>query len=77
MSEKDKYSKRIHIGENGSLFIEESYWKNHSNTIEEIKKLILILTPDLYKFHDSQKCGKVRIKLVERILKLEELLDRL
>ena len=77
MSEKSKDIQRIHIGENGNLYIEEPYWKNHSKNIEELKKLVLTLIPDLYKFHDSQKCGKVRIKLVERILKLEEVIGKL
>ncbi len=77
MSEKNKYSQRIHIGENGNLYIEEPYWKNHSKNIEELKKLVLTITPDLYKFHDSQKCKNVRVKLIERILKLEEILDKL
>ena len=77
MSEKNKDNQRIHIGENGNLYIEEPYWKNHSKNIEELKKLVLTLTPDLYRFHDSQKCKNVRVKLIERILKLEEIIDRL
>ena len=77
MSEKNKDIQRIHIGENGSLYIEEHYWEDHSNSIKELKKIILALTPDLYRFHDSQKCKNVRIKLIERILKLEEIVEKL
>ena len=56
---------------------DEISWIEHGKNLDELKKVVELLIPDLYRFHDSQKCGKVRIKLVERILKLEELLDRL
>lgn len=45
--------------------------------IYELKKIIKKLIPDLYRFHDVQKCKKVRTALVERILRLEELADEL
>ena len=45
--------------------------------IYELKKIMQKIIPDLYRFHDVQKCKNVRTALVERILRLEELADDL
>ena len=56
---------------------DELSWIEHGKNLDELKKVVELLIPDLYRFHDSQKCKNVRIKLIERILKLEEVIGKL
>ena len=56
---------------------DELSWIEHCKNLDELKKVVELLIPDLYRFHDSQKCKNVRVKLIERILKLEEVIGKL
>ena len=56
---------------------DEISWIEHGKNLDELKKVVELLIPDLYRFHDSQKCKNVRVKLIERILKLEEVIGKL